>query len=382
MVAEIFTVEKIGRNSADYPLAGVLFILLGVGLSMLFSASYYWAQTLVQNPFYFFKRQIIWVLAGLALSFIASRISMTFLKKLVPWILLVTVLAMLLTFIPGIGTKALGARRWFYIFGVSFQPSEVVKLATVIYLAYIFEKRKENFDNVVNSLLPPLIVVLIFTVLIYLQNDYSTAMFVLVVGASMFFIAKVPLRYFVTVVAATVPFAVLLLLSRAHRVRRIIAFIDPQIDPSGIGYQVLASQSALMNGGLWGRGIGESLRKFGGLPEAHSDFVFAIVGEELGFVGIVLIISLFLFFAYRGYRIAYYSRDTFRSLLAFGLTTCIVFQAMVNMGVVAGIVPATGITLPFFSAGGSSILVSMVMCGLLLNLSRFTGNATEEGLDG
>jgi cell division protein FtsW len=377
-VADIFSAERIERTPADFALSGVLFLLLGVGLSMLFSASYYWAQTLVQDPYFFFKRQLIWVSIGLVLGFLASRISMGFLKKTVPWILLITLASMLLTFVPGVGTKYLGARRWIFLFGVSFQPSELVKISLVIYLAYILEKKQQNFHDVVNSLLPPFIIAILFTGLIYMQNDYSTAIFVLAVAATMFFVARVPLRYFLTVGLTVIPFATLLLLTREHRVKRIIAFLDPHIDPAGIGYQILASKSALINGGLWGRGIGESVRKFGGLPEAHSDFIFSILGEELGFVGVVLILALFLFLAYRGYRISYYTQDTFRSLLAFGLTSSLVFQAFLNMGVVVGLVPATGITLPFFSAGGSSILVSMVMCGLLINISRYAGNAAEE----
>ncbi|HUX12891.1 MAG TPA: putative lipid II flippase FtsW [Spirochaetia bacterium] len=377
-MSELFSVERIEKGSSDFALGGVLLLLLGVGLSMLFSSSYYWAQSLVQDPYFFFKRQIIWVLVGLLFGILAARISLDFLKRIVPWLLLFTLAAMILTFIPGIGTKYLGARRWVFAFGFSFQPSELVKLALVVYLAYILDKKSDRFDDPVNSLLPPFIVVLVFSALIYMQNDYSTSVFVLLVAATLFFVAKVPLRYFFAIGVTVLPFATLLLLTRAHRVMRIIAFLYPQLDPAGIGYQVMASQSALMNGGLWGRGIGESIRKLGGLPEAHSDFVFAIVGEELGFVGVLLVIALFLFLAYRGFRIAYFAGDRFQSILAFGLTACLVFQALLNMGVVAGLVPATGITLPFFSAGGSSILISMIMCGLLINLSRSSGPQTEE----
>ncbi|WP_455381477.1 putative lipid II flippase FtsW [Salinispira pacifica] len=377
-MADLFSAERIEKSSADFALAGVLLLLLGVGLSMLFSSSFYWAQKLVQDPYFFFKRQMIWVLVGLVSGFVASRISIEFLKRSVPWLLLLTLGAMALTFVPGIGTMYLGARRWVFAFGFSFQPSELVKLSLIIYLAYILERKSDRFDDPVNSLLPPFIVVVFFATLIYLQNDYSTSMFVLIICATLFFIARVPLRYFLTVGITVIPFAALLLLTREHRVKRIIAFLYPQIDPAGIGYQVMASQNALANGGLWGRGIGESVRKLGGLPEAHSDFVFAIVGEELGFVGVMLVLALFLYLGYRGFRISFYARDRFRSILAFGLTASLVFQALLNMGVVAGLVPATGITLPFFSAGGSSILISMIMCGLLLNLSRTSTPNLEE----
>jgi cell division protein FtsW len=167
-----------------------------------------------------------------------------------------------------------------------------------------------------------------------------------------------------------IPLATILLLSREHRVNRILAYLDPAHDPSDTGYQILASRTALVQGGFWGRGIGQGTRKFGALPEAHSDFVFASIGEELGFIGVAVVLILFLAFAYRGFSIAWSTDDTFEALLAFGLTAVILFQALLNMAVVSGLVPATGIPLPFFSQGGSSVFVTLVMCGLLLGLSR------------
>lgn len=369
-MSSIFAAERIERTSGDFVLLASLFALLGTGLAMLFSASFYWAQSLVQDPFYFIRKQIVWVAIGLVLGAVAARVPLSFIKKMMPWILLATLLGMLLTFVPGLGAKYLGARRWVFLFGVSFQPSEVVKVTLVLYLAYILERKRENLDDTVNSLLPPFIVTVLFAGLVYLQNDYSTSVFVLFVAALMFFVARVKLRYFIAILVIVVPLAVLLLLTREHRVARLIAFIAPEIDPAGIGYQVLASQHALADGGLWGQGIGEGVRKLGSLPEVHSDFVFAVVGEELGLVGVVLVLAMFLFFGYRGYLAAFRARGLFNSLVAFGLTSMVLLQALLNMSVVAGLVPATGIPLPFFSAGGSSILMTMIACGLLFNVSR------------
>ncbi len=371
-MAGIFSAERIERNPGDLVLLASLFVLLGTGLAMLFSASFYWAQRLYQDPIYFVRRQVIWVGIGAVAGFIAARISLAFVKRIMPWLLLATLIAMVLTFVPGLGAKYLGARRWIFVFGSSFQPSEVVKVVLVLYLAHILDRKNEKLDDTVNSLLPPFIVSVVFAGLIYLQNDYSTSLFVLFVAGLMFFVARVKLRYFIAILTMVVPLATLLLLTREHRVARLIAFIAPEGDPAGIGYQVLASQRALSDGGLWGQGIGEGVRKLGSLPEVHSDFVFAVVGEELGLVGVFLVLALFLFFAYRGYRIAWKSNGLFNSLVAFGLTSTLLLQALLNMSVVAGLVPATGIPLPFFSAGGSSILMSMIACGLLMNVSRDT----------
>jgi cell division protein FtsW len=217
-----------------------------------------------------------------------------------------------------------------------------------------------------------MIVVGLFAAIIYLQNDFSTAMFVIGLALLMLFVARVRIRFFVGLALVIVPLTVILLLTREHRVLRILAFIDPELDRFGSGYQVLAARTALENGGVWGAGVGQSLQKYGSLPEPHSDFVFAIIGEEFGFVGILLILGLFTAFAVKGYQIALRTTDTFKSLIAFGVTSAILLQALLNMAVVRGLVPATGIPLPFFSAGGSSVLISLLMCGLLVNVARST----------
>jgi cell division protein FtsW len=243
-----------------------------------------------------------------------------------------------------------------------------MKLTLVLYLSSYFGSQKRG--RTLNDLIPPFIIVALFTAIIYIQNDYSTAVFVLVIGLSMFFMARVRLLHFLLLSLFLLPASFLLLFTREHRVRRLLAFLDLASDRTGGGYQIVNSQSAFIAGGFWGKGLGKSTAKLGALPMAHSDFIFSVIGEETGFLGVLFVMLLFGLFAWRGYAVALRSRDPFRSTLAFGVTTTIVLQALLNMTVAAGLVPTTGVTLPFFSAGGSSVAVSLAMCGLLLNVAR------------
>ncbi len=376
-----FAIEKVDTRSVDVALLISLLLLVGVGVSILFSSSFYRASYLFSDPLYFLRRQLLWIALGSGAAVFLAHVSLAFVRRVIPAALLATTVLMAMTFVPGIGSKFLGARRWIILFGYSFQPSELAKMITLIYLAYILSRKHDRLDDAVNALLPPVIVVALFATLIYLQNDFSTAFFLVFVALAMLFVAGVPLRYFFALGVMTAPLSIILLLTREHRVNRLLAFLDPTRDPAGTGYQVLASRTALSQGGLWGAGIGRGVQKFGSLPEAHSDFVFAILAEELGFIGVVLVVLLFLFFAYRGLRIAYLAKDRFVGLLAFGITASIVLQALLNMAVVSGLVPATGIPLPFFASGGSSMFVSLAMCGLLVNLSRRV-DYIEEQKDG
>jgi cell division protein FtsW len=277
---------------------------------------------------------------------------------------------LLLTFIPGISEKIMGARRWIFLFGFSFQPAEMVKATIVLYLANILSKKEHNINDPLNSLLPPLIIVALFVSLILLQNDYSTAFFILFVSLLLFYIARVRLGYFLLLAALFIPLSLILLFTKEHRVLRLISYLDPERDPAGIGFQMIQSKLALIKGGVWGEGLGLGVKKLGPLPEAHSDYVFAVLGEETGFIGLLFIVLLFVLFAFRGYLIAYRTEDSYQYYLAFGVTTMIFFQALLNMAMVVGLLPTAGVPLPFFSAGGSSILATLFMVGLLVNISR------------
>ena len=381
-MSERFSVERVPRKT-DTTLIVVLFLLVGLGLSSLFSASYNWADQLYADPFRLIRRQAIWVLLGVSVAFLAYCVPLKLLRSIVPYTILGAAGLMALTFVPGFGEEYLGGRRWILLFGSSFQPSELVKVVMVLYLAHMLDRKHDRLDDTVNHVLPPLLVVAAFGLLIYLQNDFSTSVFVVLISLLVLFVARVRLRFFVGLGLVVSPLAVILLLTREHRVLRILAFIDPNLDRFGSGYQVLASQRALEQGGLWGQGIGQGLQKYGSLPEPHSDFVFAVLGEELGYIGVVVVIGLFLALAIKGYRLAFGATSVFRSLLSFGLTSVIVLQALLNMAVVCGLVPATGIPLPFFSHGGSAILMTLLMSGLLLNVAREEASArSEEAFNG
>jgi len=365
-----FTAEKVRNNSGDFLLLALTILLIGIGLAVLFSSSYYYGDLRFDDPLYFIKRQLLKAGVGALLAVIVSRLPMESLKKFIPAILFVSLVATGLTFMPGLGRTILGARRWIFVGGVSFQPSELAKVAVILYLAYIFSKKEERIDDFFNSVFPPLIIVFLFIALIYLQNDFSTAFFLFLLSLVLFFIARIRIIYFLLLSAVGIPLSLVLIFTKEHRVRRILAFLNPDMDPVGAGYQVNAAHAALVNGGFWGVGLGEGTKKLGGLPEAHSDFIFAVLGEEMGFLGILFVLALFAVFAFRGYSVALKSANRFNYYCAFGITTCILFQALLNIAVVSGLVPATGIPLPFFSSGGSSIIMTLIMCGILLNLSR------------
>jgi cell division protein FtsW len=214
------------------------------------------------------------------------------------------------------------------------------------------------------------LVVLAFAAIVYFQKDFSTAVFMLVIALCMLLMAQVRLLYFILLSALFLPLGGVLLFTQAYRVQRLIAFFNPLADPSGSGYQVSAARSALVSGGLWGTGLGHGMKSLGGLPEAHSDFIFAVIGEETGFLGALFMLFLFVLFAWRGYAVALRGEDEYTTYLAFGLTTTIFLQVLLNIAVVAGLVPATGIPLPLVSAGGSCLVATLLMGGLLLNLSR------------
>jgi cell division protein FtsW len=221
-----------------------------------------------------------------------------------------------------------------------------------------------------NSLIPPLVVSIVFAGIILAQNDYSTAVFVLAVALSMFFIARVRVLHLLLVGLFSVPVGFLLLFTREHRVQRLLAFFDLPSYSQGTGYQVVTAKAALVAGGLWGRGLGRSAAKLGPLPMSYSDFIYTVIGEETGLLGALFVLALFGLLAWKGYAIAARSVDPFCRYAAFGLTTAICLQAFLNMAVAVGLVPTTGVTLPFFSAGGSSLFVTLVMAGLLFNFSR------------
>jgi cell division protein FtsW len=345
-----------------------------VGLVTLYSSSYAFGERFFGDGLYFISRQLILALAGLLLFFPASRINMKLLRKLVKPLVLGTVILCALTFVPGIGVSKNGASRWVHLGSWTYQPSELVKLVLPLYLAHIFDKKQDAIDSFQSGVLPPVLITALFFILIYLQNNFSTAVFIAVNALVIFFLAGVKLRYFFAAIVMLLPLSSLLILTKEHRLRRLISFVWPEWEPQGAGYQVRSSLLTIMSGGFWGKGIGQGTRKIASVPEIHSDFIFSSFAEETGFLGIFLFFILITVFAFRGYRGALRAESLFQRLLACGLVTVIVSQALLNIAVVSGSLPATGVPLPFFSAGGSSLATSLVMAGLVVNVSRQKGS--------
>ncbi len=362
--------ERVEKQRGDMILVMLLIVILGVGLALLFSSSSSFSDRVRGDPLYILKRQLLWAALGGVAAFVISLTPLPSIRRWIPLILFGTLAGLLLPFLPGVGTSILGSRRWISMFGQSFQPSELVKVSLILYLASYFARRETDQRSTMNTLIPPFIVTCVFAGIILLQNDYSTAAFVLVIGFAMLFIARVPALHLLLLTVFTVPLGFLLIFTREHRVQRLLAFFDLSSHSADAGYQLVTAKAALVSGGLWGRGLGRSAAKLGPLPMSYSDFIYTIIGEETGLVGALFVVVLFGLLAWRGFRITLRADDRFSSYTAFGITAAISLQALLNMAVAVGLVPTTGVTLPFFSAGGSSLFVTLVMCGLLVNLSR------------
>ena len=358
----------------DHVLVASVFLLVGLGLVTLYSSSYAFAQRFFGDGFYFISRQIILGGAGVLLFFLAAVIDLELLRKLVKPLVLGCIVLCILTFVPGIGVRKNGAARWIGIASYTYQPSELVKLVLPLYLAHFFDKKKENIDILSRGIIPPALITGVFFVLIFAQNNFSTAVFLAFNALFVFYLAGIRFRYFFSALFMFVPTAALLVLKKEHRIRRFLAYIQPEFEPQGAGYQVHSSILSISSGGFWGKGIGQGTRKISSVPEVHSDFIFSAFAEEAGFLGVALFCLLFTVFAFRGYISSMGNEKPFNRLLGCGLVTMIVSQVLLNIAVVAGALPATGIPLPFFSAGGSSLATTLVMAGLIVNVSRFSKN--------
>ena len=367
-----------GRKT-DHVLIASILLLTGVGLVTLYSSSYAFAERFFGNGLYFIKRQLIMCCLGIVLFFISSIISIEWLRRFVKLFVLGCIILNILTFVPGIGKQMNGASRWIEIGNFSFQPSELVKLILPFYLAHIFDKKREDIDNLSRGIIPPALITGVFFVLIFLQNNFSTAVFLVLNALFIFFLAGIKFRYFFSAIFMFIPTAAILVLKKEHRIRRFLSYIKPDFEPQGAGYQVNSSILSVTSGGFWGKGIGQGTRKISSVPEVHSDFIFSSFAEEAGFLGVVLIVFLFAVFAVRGYASSMRNENPFNRLFGCGLVTMIVSQVLLNIAVAAGALPATGIPLPFFSAGGSSLGASLIMAGLIVNISRHSKTESSSG---
>lgn len=358
-------IEQIKR--IDYKLLISCFCLSLFGLLMIYSASSYSAEINYCDAFFYVKKQAIALVIGLILATIASVIKLELLKKYRNVILGVSIILLALVFIPGLGVESYGAKRWINLGFTTFQPSEIAKFGMVIYLAFYLEsKDMKKFKNII----PVLIIGLIFCALIMLEPNMSITMCVGLIMIIMLFVSGVRLKHFIILAIPIIIIIPLLIIMEPYRMQRILAFIDPWASPRGEGYQLIQSYYALGSGGLFGVGLFNSRQKFLFLPFAESDFIFAIIGEELGLIGAALLMLLCLYIIFRGVVIAINSGNRYNTLLAIGLISVFAVQVVLNIAVVIGAIPPTGLPMPFISAGGSSLVAFMVAIGLLINISR------------
>ncbi len=359
------------RRSGDVVLFAAVLALLAVGLVMVYSASSIVAYDSLSDSAYFFKRQAMWIALGLAAMGVARSTHYHRLRAAAVPLLLVALALLVAVLVPSIGRVAGGARRWIVLGPASFQPVEVAKLALLIYMAQFGARRGLAIRNLRRGVLPPLAVAAVLAVLVLQQPNAGSAFLLVGVAVVMLFLTGARLAHLSLLVAAALPAAVVAVVAAHYRLQRVLTFLNPWQDPQGSGFNVIQSMLAFGSGGLFGVGLGASSQKFFYLPERHTDFIFAIVGEELGLVGSAGLLLLFALFAYRGLRIARAAPDRFGALLAAGITVSITGQALLNMGVATGILPVAGIPLPFVSFGGSSLLMTMIQVGILSNISMY-----------
>src|SRR4051812_47058967 len=336
---------------------------------MVYSASAVVALERFQQPYLFLTKQALWSVLGLAVLGVAMRVDYrTYRNEAFIWCLLALVMLMLVGVL--FSAPVNGTRRWFAVGGLGIQPSELAKIACVFFTALILERRMHRIDELQYSLMPIGLIVGLIVALILLQPDFGTSVSLALVVAVMIFAAGLHYKYFVGLALAAVPVVYIVLMGASYRRRRLLAFWDPWADPLGDGFQIIQSLVAVGTGGVFGRGLMAGVQKLFYLPEPHTDFIYAVIGEELGLVGATAILICFCVIAWRGLRIAARAEDTFGSFVALGLTTMIAAQAFVNISVVLGLMPTKGIPLPLVSFGGSSLLMNLLGMGVLLNISQ------------
>ena len=366
--------RKTRLNPVDGSLVAVLIMLLLAGLLILFSATYYTAQDR-GDPLGEVKRQLIGIALGTVAMVFTSRVPYRFWRD--TWVvvgaLAISAVLLILVIIPGVGVYLNGSRRWLSVAGMSFQPSEFAKMAVVLYMATTLTYRGKKIKSLIFGIVPVLLVPGVVFLLILQQPNLSTAGSILITSLILIIIAGARWRHILMMLIGGIGVGGFYAWSAPYRRERLLSFTDPFAKMNDEGYQLAQSLIAFGSGGIFGMGLGMGRQKYAYLPYPESDFIFAIVGEDFGFVGCVAVIALFVAFMLCGMRIATRCRDKFGALLAAGITCSITVQAFLNMGVVIGILPTTGLPLPFFSSGGTSISITMAAVGILMNISRTAG---------
>ena len=345
-------------------------ILICIGIVMIYSASSIFAAERYKDSFFFLKRHLSFLLIGLLLTFFVMSVDYRKFAKFAKPLVIISLFLLIVVLIPGIGREVSGARRWFRFKFLSFQPSELVSLAIIIYTADFISRKGSLIKTFFKGFLPPVCILGLCSLLILAQPDLGTTVALAIVVFIMLFVAGTRPLYLFSVLLASIPALYVLIFSVPYRRMRIMAFLNPWLDPKGSGFQIIQSQIALGSGGIFGVGLGHSKQKLFYLPAAHTDFIFSIIGEELGLLGTLGVIILFMIFIQQGLKIIKNAADKFGYFLALGLILIISLKAIINIGVSCGIMPTKGLPLPFISYGGSSFIFDLVSVGILINIAR------------
>lgn len=345
-------------------------ILLAFGLLMIYSSSYVWSLFKFNSKYHYLIYQFIFLLLSLLLFKYVYKMDINFIKNNINKFLLIGVILLILVLIPGVGVLRNGSRSWFSLGFIGFQPSELMKIILIIFTAKYLEKYHSRINKIGETLVPLILIVGVVILLIMLEPDFGSSMIIILTILSMIFISGLKYKFFGYIgIIGLIGITVIIIIA-PYRLQRIVSFLNPWSDPLGSGYQIIQSLYAIGPGGIFGHGLFKSVQKFFYLPEPQTDFIFAILCEELGFISGSFIIILFILLFYNIYKISIRKQDKFKKFLVFGIGSSVIIQTIMNLSVVVGLVPVTGVTLPFFSYGGSSLLVTMISIALIVNVNK------------
>jgi cell division protein FtsW len=359
------------RKNADFFIFITVLVLLFIGTIMVASSTAAYAGERFGDSFYFIKRQIIYVILGIVAMFAMMNVDYKRLGKISPILMMLSIFLLIIVLIPGIGLELNQARRWIGIGGQTIQPTEVAKLSIILFLSYSLSKKQKRIRNFIKGILPYLALLAVVAGLVMMEPHFSATVIIGSVTMILLFAAGAKLGHFALLAAPVMALGTFLVISTPYRLRRLVAFLDPWSDVRGGGWQIIQSLLAIGSGGFFGRGTGKSLQKLLYIPEPYNDFIFSILAEEFGFFGVVFVIFLFGILVWRGFKVAMNAPDTFGGLVALGITSLIAIQVIINIAVVTSSMPVTGMPLPFFSYGGTSLIFLLAGVGILLNVSRY-----------
>ncbi len=358
------------KREYDFWLLFTVLVLLAIGTVMVFSASSYNALYYKDNKYYFLIRQLIWGVLGIFSMLVFSNIDYHRIALSSPILMVISTVLLVLVLIPGIGSNINGSNRWFNFGYFSFQPSELTKIAIILFLSFSLSKNSDRLKFFFSGLLPYLLVIGVTDLLLYKEPHMSAIILITLISIIILFCAGAKIRHFLVLAAPVLAVGVKLIMADEYRMERLLSFLDPFKYKQGSGYQVINSLYAIASGNVFGRGLGKSLQKYLYLPEPHNDFIFSVMAEELGFVGALTVIALFMLFIWRGIKVAMNAQDMMGSLIAIGITSLVAAETIINIAVVTSTIPATGMPLPFFSYGGTSMVFLLSSIGILLNISK------------